>query len=67
VWEQLHDGDRLKVIDGIGATEMIHIFISAAGDDIRPGSTGRPVPGYRATILDPTARRSAPVSRGGWP
>ena len=32
---------------------MLHIFISAAGDDIRPGSTGKPVPGYRATILGP--------------
>jgi 2-aminobenzoate-CoA ligase len=35
------------MIDGIGATEMLHIFISAAGDDIRPGATGKPVPGYQ--------------------
>ena len=41
----------LAMIDGIGATEMLHIFISAAGDAIRPGATGRPVPGYRACIL----------------
>lgn len=41
----------LAMIDGIGATEMLHIFISAAGDDIRPGATGRPIPGYRACIL----------------
>ena len=40
-----------RLIDGIGATEMIHIFISAAGADIRPGATGRPVPGFRVTIL----------------
>ncbi len=39
------------MIDGIGATEMLHIFISAAGDAIRPGATGKPVPGYRACIL----------------
>jgi 2-aminobenzoate-CoA ligase len=32
---------------------LLHIFISAAGDDIRPGATGKPVPGYRATILGP--------------
>jgi 2-aminobenzoate-CoA ligase len=31
---------------------MMHIFVSAAGDDIRPGSTGKAVPGYTATILD---------------
>ncbi len=41
-----------RIIDGIGATEMIHIFISASGDDIRPGATGRAVPGYRACVLD---------------
>ena len=42
----------LAMIDGIGATEMLHIFISSAGDEIRPGATGRPIPGYRACILD---------------
>jgi 2-aminobenzoate-CoA ligase len=42
----------LAMIDGIGATEMLHIFISAAGADIRPGATGRPIPGYHACILD---------------
>ncbi|MFL6658712.1 MAG: AMP-binding protein [Massilia sp.] len=42
----------LAMIDGIGATELLHIFISAAGDDIRPGATGKPVPGYQACILD---------------
>ncbi|MFG2074714.1 AMP-binding protein [Nonomuraea maritima] len=51
-WERLRDGLGLRVVDGIGATEMLHIFISAAGDEIRPGATGRPVPGYRAAILD---------------
>jgi 2-aminobenzoate-CoA ligase len=45
-----------RIIDGIGATEMIHIFISAAGDDIRPGATGRVVPGYRACVLDEELR-----------
>ena len=52
LWREIRDALGLKVIDGIGATEMLHIFISAAGDDIRPGATGKPVPGYRATILD---------------
>ncbi len=42
----------LAMIDGIGATEMLHIFISAAGDQIRPGATGKPIPGYQACILD---------------
>ena len=42
----------LRIADGIGATEMLHIFISAAGEEIRPGSTGRPVPGYTAIVVD---------------
>lgn len=54
----------LKLIDGIGATEMIHIFISATGDDIRPGATGRPVTGYQACILDEAGRAAAPGTVG---
>lgn len=42
----------LKLMDGIGATEMLHIFIAAKEDEIRPGSTGRPVPGYEARVVD---------------
>jgi 2-aminobenzoate-CoA ligase len=41
-----------RVIDGIGSTEMLHIFISASGDAVRPGSTGRAIPGYQAMIVD---------------
>ncbi|MBN51185.1 MAG: 2-aminobenzoate-CoA ligase [Spongiibacteraceae bacterium] len=41
----------LRLIDGIGSTEMIHIFISAIGDEIRPGSTGKAIPGYQACVL----------------
>ncbi len=42
----------IAIIDGIGATEMLHIFISASGDAIRPGATGRVVPGYIARVVD---------------
>jgi 2-aminobenzoate-CoA ligase len=42
----------LPLMDGIGATEMLHIFISASEGSIRPGSTGLPVPGYEAAVLD---------------
>ena len=52
-WRQLRDQLGLAVIDGIGGTELLHIFIASAGTDIRPGSTGKPVPGYRAAILGP--------------
>jgi 2-aminobenzoate-CoA ligase len=43
----------IDIVDGIGSTEMMHIFISESGGAIRPGSTGRAVPGYEATVLDP--------------
>ena len=52
VWEQFRDATGIAIMDGIGSTEMLHIFIAAADGDIRPGSTGTPVPGYRAAILD---------------
>ena len=51
-WEAFRDATGVRIIDGIGSTEMLHIFIASAGDEIRPGSTGRAVPGYVATILD---------------
>lgn len=40
------------ILDGIGATEMLHVFISNRLDDRAPGSTGRPVSGYEARIVD---------------
>jgi 2-aminobenzoate-CoA ligase len=54
----------LDMIDGIGATEILHIFISAAGDDIRAGATGKPVPGYRACILGEDGRQLPPGQVG---
>jgi 2-aminobenzoate-CoA ligase len=41
-----------SIVDGIGATELFHIFISAAGDEIRPGATGKAVRGYQARVTD---------------
>jgi 2-aminobenzoate-CoA ligase len=46
----------LPLMDGIGATEMLHIFIAAPEDRIRPGSTGLPVPGFEAKIVDDEGR-----------
>jgi len=50
--EAWHTATGVRIIDGIGSTEMIHVFISARGNDIRPGSTGKAVPGYQARIID---------------
>jgi len=51
-WRAWKERTGIAITDGIGSTEMMHIFVSAAGDDIRPGATGRAVPGYTATVLD---------------
>lgn len=42
----------VDILDGIGSTEMLHIFVSNRADDIRYGTSGKPVPGYDAVILD---------------
>ncbi|CAB4936001.1 MAG: AMP-binding protein [Actinobacteria bacterium] len=51
-WQAWFDATGIKLIDGIGATELLHIFISASDHDIRPGTTGRPVPGFIAEVVD---------------
>jgi 2-aminobenzoate-CoA ligase len=51
-WRAFHGATGVRLIDGIGSTEMLHVFISSADDDIRPGATGREVPGYHARIVD---------------
>lgn len=58
LWRQ---ATGLDIIDGIGATEMFHIFISSAPPDIRPGAIGRVVPGYQAKVIDDTGQE---VPRG---
>jgi 2-aminobenzoate-CoA ligase len=52
-WRAWKERTGIAITDGIGSTEMMHIFVSAAGDEIRPGATGKAVPGYAATVLDP--------------
>jgi 2-aminobenzoate-CoA ligase len=58
-WRAWHDRTGIAIVDGIGATELMHIFISESGAAIRPGCTGRAVPGYEAAILDPDGHELA--------
>ena len=51
----------VEIIDGIGTTEILHIFLSNRPNQVRPGSSGLPVPGYEAAIVDDDGR---PVPRG---
>ncbi|MFI1016412.1 AMP-binding protein [Streptomyces sp. NPDC020965] len=60
-WREWRDRTGLRIINGIGATELLHIFISAADDAIRPGTTGVPVPGWQARVVD---GRGVPVPDG---
>ncbi len=53
LWKQC---TGIELIDGIGSTELFHIFISADEAQARPGATGVPVPGYRACVLDEQGR-----------
>lgn len=52
VWEDWYEATGLKIIDGIGSTEILHIFISSNEENMRKGATGLPVRGYEAKIID---------------
>ena len=59
-----HAATGIKILDGIGATEMLHIFIGSPEDEIRPGATGRPVPGYEARVVDASGNEVPPNTLG---
>ncbi|MEO6836395.1 MAG: AMP-binding protein [Candidatus Tumulicola sp.] len=61
VWEAWFAKTGLKILDGIGSTEMLHIFVGSPEADARAGSTGRAVPGYVAEVHDNDGR---PVRNG---
>ena len=61
MWEAWRDKTGLKILDGIGSTEMLHIFVGSPEPEIRPGATGRAVPGYVAEVHDDDGR---PVPEG---
>jgi 2-aminobenzoate-CoA ligase len=54
----------IELIDGIGATELLHIFISHDEAHARPGATGKPIPGYRACVMDANGRPLPPGQVG---
>lgn len=61
VWQAWKERTGLEIIDGIGCTEIYHIFISNRPGDIRPGSSGKPVPGFDVRLVD---ELGAPVPAG---
>ncbi|HKD15701.1 MAG TPA: AMP-binding protein, partial [Candidatus Angelobacter sp.] len=56
VFKAWREATGISIIDGIGSTELLHIFISAADEQILPGATGKPVPGYEAMVVDETGK-----------
>jgi len=58
------EASGIEIIDGIGSTEMIHIFISHAPERVRRGATGYAIPGYRAVVLDEEGRPCPPGKVG---
>jgi len=64
VWEDWYDTTGLKIIDGIGATEMLHIFISSNAENMKKGATGLPIHGYEAKIVDRKGNES-PINEPG--
>jgi len=61
IWDKWKERTGLDIIDGIGSTEVWHIFISNRPNDIRPGSSGKPVEGYEVKVLDEAGQ---PAPRG---
>jgi 2-aminobenzoate-CoA ligase len=58
------DATGIEIIDGIGSTEMLHIFISHDEAHAKPGATGRPIPGYLASVMDAAGNPLPPGNVG---
>jgi 2-aminobenzoate-CoA ligase len=63
-FEAWHKAAGMKILDGIGATEMLHIFIGSPEEEVRAGSTGRVVPGYEAIVIDDEGKEMPPGIAG---
>ena len=63
-WHAWREATGLDIVDGIGSTEMLHIFISSPRPEVRPGSTGRVVAGYEACVLDDNGHPASPDDIG---
>jgi len=61
IFERFRERFGIEILDGIGSTEMLHVFLSARPGHARPGTCGREVPGYEARIID---EARAPVPDG---
>jgi 2-aminobenzoate-CoA ligase len=51
-WEAFFEATGIRLIDGLGATELLHVFVAAAPNNMRAGFTGTAIPGYQARVVD---------------
>ena len=59
-----HERTGIRIVDGIGSTEMLHIFIASRAEDSKYGSVGTPVPGYEARVVGPDMQTLPPGEVG---
>ena len=64
IWNRWKDRFGVEILDGIGSTEALHIYISNRSGCVRPGSTGKVVPGYDVRIVDEDGRTAEPGEIG---
>jgi len=63
-WEEWKKTTGVELLDGIGSTEMFHIFVSSVKGRVRPGATGVPVTGYDCRVVDEQGREVPPGQEG---
>jgi len=63
-WEAFHKATGIRLIDGLGSTEIFHIFVSATPAEMRAGFTGKAIPGYRARVVDESGNEVPPGTPG---
>jgi 2-aminobenzoate-CoA ligase len=63
-WEAFRKATGIRLIDGLGSTEMFQIFISASPEEMRPGFTGKAIPGYCARVVDDSGNEVPPGTPG---
>ncbi len=64
LWQRWHERFGVEILDGLGSTEMLHIFVSNRAGAVRPGSSGTPVDGYGVRVVDEEDRDVAPGEIG---
>ena len=63
-WEAFHEVTGIRIVDGLGSTEMLHMFVASPRDEMRAGFTGKALAGYQARVVDEAGNEVAPGNEG---